>query len=68
MAIPSAKETFEMLEKEKKYRIRIRPDKDNPKYVTERVFVNGECIQIPVGEDVEVAETIYKLLIRKGVI
>lgn len=68
MAIPSAAQTFKMLEKEKKFNVRIKPEKENPKYVTERVFVNGECIQIPVGEDVEVPETVYKLLIRKGVI
>lgn len=68
MPIPTASETFKMLDKEPKRKIRIRPDKDNALYVTERVYVNGECIQIPVGEDVEVPETVYELLIRKGVI
>lgn len=68
MAIPSAEQTFEMLAKEKKFNIRIKGDKNNPNYVTERVFINGECIQIPVGEDVEVPETVYELLKRKGII
>ena len=68
MAIPTAEQTFEMLRKEKKYNISIRKDDNNPNYVTERVYVNGECIQIPVGEEVEVPETIFKLLRRKNII
>lgn len=68
MPIPNAKETLEKLHKEKYYSVRIRKDENNPNYVTERVFVNGECIQIPVGETVDVPETIYKLLSKKGII
>ena len=68
MAIPDGDLTLKMLEKEKHYTIRIRGDKNNPNYVTERVFVNGECIQIPVGEEVSVPETVKMLLERKGVI
>lgn len=68
MAVPSGEQTLKMLRKEKQYLIRIKPEKNNPNYVTEAVYVNGECIQIPVGEDVEVPETVYKLLIRKGII
>jgi hypothetical protein len=66
--IPTAKETFDMLEKEEKYNIRIKADKNNPKYVTEIVRVNGECILIPVGEDVSVPKTVYECLRLKGVI
>lgn len=68
MAIPSSEQTFAMLRKEKQYNINIRKDDNNPNYVTERVYVNGECIQIPVGEDVEVPETVFKLLRRKNII
>lgn len=68
MAIPSSEETFAMLSKEKKYNICIRKDDNNPNYVTERVYVNGECIQIPVGEEVDVPETVFKLLRRKNII
>lgn len=66
--IPNAKETFELLGKERKYPIRIRADKNDPKYVTEMVKINGECIMIPVGEEVEVPETVYRLLSAKGII
>lgn len=66
--IPDEKETLKRLSKEKQTTIRIRSDKNNPNYVTERVYVNGVCIQIPVGEDVEVSETVRKLLIIKGVL
>lgn len=66
--IPDEKETLKRLSKEKQTTIRIRSDKNNPNYVTERVYVNGVCIQIPVGEDVEVSETVRKLLIKKGVL
>jgi hypothetical protein len=68
MAIPNGEQTLRLLRAEKHYPIRIKPEKNNPNYVTEAVYVNGECIQIPVGEDVEVPETVYKLLTRKGVI
>lgn len=68
MAIPTAEETYAKLNSEKKYTIRIKGEKNNPNYVTERVFINGECIRIPVGEEVEVPETIYKLLVEKGII
>ncbi len=68
MAIPNAEQTYAKLGKETKYTIRIKAEKNNPNYVTERVFVNGECIQIPVGEEVEVPETVYKLLLQKGII
>lgn len=68
MAIPSIEETLRTLDKEPKSRIRITADKNNPNYVTERVYVNGACYQIPVGESVEVPETIAKLLEDKGII
>ena len=66
--IPSPKETLEMLDKEEKFQIRIREDKNDPKYVTEVVRVNGECIQIPVGETVWVPKTVYDCLTKKGII
>lgn len=68
MAIPSEEQTLSRLDKEKKVRVRIRKDENNPNYVTERVYVNGVCYQIPVGEYVEVPETISKLLEEKGII
>lgn len=66
--IPNAKETFEMLDKEEHISIRIREDKNDPKYVTEMVRVNGECIMIPVGETVSVPKTVYDCLVAKGII
>lgn len=54
MAIPDFDQTEALLDREPKVRIRITKDKNNPNYVTERVYVNGVCIQIPVGEAVEV--------------
>lgn len=66
--IPSPSETFEMLRKEEHFKIRIRQEVNNPNYVTERVYVNGECIQIPVGEEVSVPKTVYDCLVRKGII
>lgn len=68
MAIPNEEKTLQMLAKEEQHTIRIRKDKNNPNYVTERVYVNGVCIQIPVGEDVKVSETVRSLLVRKGVL
>ena len=68
MAIPSEEQTLAMLDREPKVRIRIAGDKNNPNYVTERVYVNGACVQIPVGEAVDVPETIAKLLEEKGII
>ncbi len=68
MAIPNEQETLAQLAKEKQHTIRIKKDKNNPNYVTDRVFVNGVCIQIPVGEEVKVSETVKKLLILKGVL
>lgn len=68
MAIPTEEQTLEMLSKEKKVRVRIRKDDNNPNYVTERVYVNGVCYQIEVGEYVDVPETIAKLLEDKGII
>lgn len=68
MAIPSEEQTLAKLAKEKKVRVRIRKDENNPNYVTERVFVNGVCYQIDVGEYVELPETVAKLLEEKGII
>ena len=68
MAIPNSEQTQKMLNREEKVNIRIPTDKNNPKYVTERVYVNGLCIQIPVGENVEVPKTIANLLEKKGII
>lgn len=68
MAIPTEEQTLEMLSKEKKVRVRIRKDDNNPNYVTERVYVNGVCYQIEVGEYVDVPETIAKMLEDKGII
>lgn len=68
MAIPSEEQTLAMLKKEPKVKVRIRKDENNPNYVTERVYVNGVCYQIEVGEYVEVPETIAKMLEEKGVI
>lgn len=68
MAIPNEEQTLEMLNKEPKVRVRITGDKNNPNYVTERVYVNGACIQIPVGEYVDVPETVAKMLEEKGII
>lgn len=66
--IPNAKETFEMLDREEHFQIRIREDKNDPHYVTEIVRVNGECILIPVGETVSVPKTVYECLLAKGII
>ena len=68
MAIPTENQTMAMLDKEKKVRVRIRKDDNNPNYVTERVYVNGVCYQIEVGEYVDVPETIAKMLEDKGII
>ena len=68
MAIPNEEQTLDALEKEEQFTIRIRKDKNNPNYVTERVYINGVCIQIPVGEDVKVSETVRDLLVKKGVL
>ena len=68
MAIPSEQQTRENLRNENHIKIRIKPEQNNANYVTERVFVNGVCYQIPVGEEVEVPETIYELLKTKGII
>lgn len=68
MAIPTEEQTMAKLEKEKKVRIRIRKDDNNPNYVTERVYVNGVCYQLEVGEYIEVPETIAKMLEEKGII
>lgn len=68
MAIPSAEETLKILDKEPKVRIKIREIKENPNYVTERVYVNGACYQIPVGEYADVPETVARLLEEKGII
>lgn len=68
MAIPSEEQTLARLDKEKRVKVRIRKDENNPNYVTERVYVNGVCYQIPVGEYVDVPETIAKLLEEKGII
>ena len=66
--ILSETETLAELAKEKKVRININNKGDDENYRTERVNVNGVTYQIPVGEDVEVPETVYKLLKKKGVI
>ena len=68
MAIPTEEETLARLDKEKKVTIRIKEDKNNPNYVTERVYVNGVCYQIEVGEYVEVPQTVANLLMQKGII
>lgn len=68
MAIPDFDQTEALLDREPKVRIRITKDKNNPNYVTERVYVNGVCIQIPVGEAVEVPMTVANLLEKKGII
>ena len=67
MAIPSEQQTRENLRKENHFKIRIKPEQNNANYVTERVFVDGVCYQIPVVEEVEVPETIYELLKTKGI-
>ena len=66
--LPSIEETQEMLNNQRKYLIRIKQEANNPNYKTERVIINGLCIQIPVGEEVEVPELVKNLLINKGVI
>ena len=68
MAIPSEEETLAKLNEEEQFTIRIKPEKDNPNYVTERVYVNGVCIQIEVGKDVKISKTVRDLLVAKGVI
>ena len=68
MAIISPEQTKAMLDAEPKYQISIKKETNNPNYVTERVFVNGFCVQIPVGEKVEVPQTVYEILQEKGVI
>ncbi len=66
--IPSEEQTLELLRQEKQITIKIKTDKNNSNYVTERVYVNGACIQIPVGEDIAVPETVYELLKRREII
>lgn len=61
-------ETRELLDSERKIRININNRGDDENYRTERVNVNGVTYQIPVGEDVEVPETIWRMLRGKGVI
>ncbi len=68
MAIPTEEETLEMLGKEPKVTINIKPEKNNPNYVTERVIVNGVTYQIEVGKDVEVPKTVFDALRKKGII
>lgn len=68
MAIPDERETLENLDKEEKVLISIPNKDENPNYVTERVYVNGVCIQIPVGEDVWVSKTVREILKRKHII
>lgn len=48
----------------KAWRITIRPDEDRPEYVTEQVVINLIPVQIPVGEEVEVSDEVYKALIK----
>jgi len=67
MPIPSEEETLKALDQEKKFTCRINSNK-NPNYKTERVYVNGVCYQIEVDKTVEVPETVYNLLVRKGII
>lgn len=68
----SIDETKLLLETEfnsgKKHTIRIRKEPQHPEYKTERVQVNGYNYWIPVGEEVEVPDTIYEVLIKKGLI
>lgn len=61
-------ETRELLDSERKISININNRGDDENYRTERVNVNGVTYQIPVGEDVEVPETIWRMLRGKGVI
>lgn len=67
MAIPSEEETLRELSAERKISCRINSMK-NPNYKTERVYVNGVCYQIEVDKTVEVPETVYNLLVKKGII
>lgn len=66
--ILNEQETLDLLAKERKVRININNKSDDEHYHTERVNVNGVTYQVPVGEDVEVPETIWNLLRKKGVI
>ena len=66
--ILTEQETLELLAQERKFTININNRGDDENYRTERVNVNGVTYQIPVGEDVEVPETVYKRLKIKGVI
>lgn len=68
MAIPSPEQTTKTLDKEPKVKVKIRNEKNNPNYTSEAVYVNGVCYQIPVGEYVEVPQTIANMLEEKGII
>ena len=61
-------QTKEQLRNERQVNVRIREDKQNANYKFERVFVNGVEYDVEVGRDVLVPETIYNMLVRKGVI
>lgn len=67
-SIPTPEETYKMLNKQKKYKIKITKEQNNPNYVTERVIINGEVILIPVGQEVEVPQLVKELLENKGVL
>ena len=67
-SIPTPEQTYEMLNKQKKFKIKIRAEANNPNYVTERVIINGEAILIPVGQEVEVPQLVKELLENKGVL
>jgi hypothetical protein len=67
-SIPTPEETYKMLNKQKKFKIKIRAEQNNPNYVTERVIINGEAILIPVGQEVEVPQLVKELLENKGVL
>ena len=52
----------EELDKQKKIRLVIPVDKQNPKDTDVAVVINGYCYQIKRGEEVEVPYEVYRLL------
>lgn len=63
-----ANTTKAQLDKQKKYKIRIRKDPAPNALNYETVQVNGHTMQIMKGVDVEVPETVRDILIEAGII
>ena len=63
---PELISTRDILAKEKKVRIRIPKDPLNPQIPSMFVYINELSYEIALGEEVEVPESIYKILVNSG--